>query len=87
MTHLQLTWEYPPLKTSPWPRGIMGSMENTQPPENKNGTIQRRSGQMGLRDWPKQTIQWSTALSALDYLTLAVFNNAKDCVKKWETAI
>ncbi|KAJ8404302.1 hypothetical protein AAFF_G00340750 [Aldrovandia affinis] len=30
----------------------MGSVENTQLPENENGTVKSCSGQMGLQDWP-----------------------------------
>ncbi|KAJ8392997.1 hypothetical protein AAFF_G00069010 [Aldrovandia affinis] len=38
--------------TEDLPPGTVGSVENTQPPENENETVKSCSGRMGLQDWP-----------------------------------
>ena len=53
-THTHTQYLNTHIHTDPIPQHthIMGSMENTQTPQNENRTILRRSGQMGLQDWP-----------------------------------
>ena len=78
MTHLQLTWEYPPLKTYPLAKkhhGLNGKHSTALEQERDDPKMLWSDGATRLAQPPvnvdKQTIQWSTALSALYYLTLA----------------